>query len=308
MQQKIKIGSRNSPLALWQTHYIAALLNANGWQTELVTMETKGDKVLNASFSEIGTKGLFTEELEEQLKTGQIDIAVHSAKDMQTELGAGLDIIAFTEREESNDVLVSFDANFSLDATAVVGTSSTRRKAMLKHYFPHITTTEARGNLQTRMKKMEEGKCQAMILAYAGMHRMNYDKFIIQKLPLDVFTPAVGQGSLAIESSHNVPEEKRKAIRQIINHTSTEYCLLTERSFLRTLQGGCSIPVFGLANLEGNTITISGGVISLDGKDLVRETLKGEKEQAEQIGKQLAEKILQLGGDKILADINNTKK
>jgi len=304
MEQKIKIGSRSSPLALWQTHYIAGLLNENGWKTELITMETKGDKVLNAPFAAIGTKGLFTEELEERLKTGEIDIAVHSAKDMQSELGEELDIIAFTERELSNDVLVSFDKSFSLSNDgALVGTSSTRRKALLKHYFPNIYTTEARGNLQTRMRKMEEGKYEAMILAYAGVHRMDYNNFIVQKLPLDVFTPAVGQGSIAIESSLNVPEEKRKTIRQIINHVDTEYCLLTERSFLRTLQGGCSIPVFGLANLEGDTITITGGVISLDGKQLIRESLTGKKEEAEQLGKQLAEKVLNLGADKILAEL-----
>ena len=309
MQQKIKIGSRSSLLALWQTNYIAGLLKANGWETEIITMETKGDKVLTAPFAEIGTKGLFTEELEEQLKTGQIDIAVHSAKDMQTELGEGLDIIAYTEREESNDVLVSLDKNFSLENTkGIVGTSSTRRKALLKHYFPGITTAEARGNLQTRMKKMEDGNYQAMILAYAGMHRMNYNEFIVQKLPLDIFTPAVGQGSIAIESSLNVPDEKRKAIRQITNHAHTEYCLLTERSFLRTLQGGCSIPVFGLATLERDTISMTGGVISLDGKDLIREHIKGNKAQAEGLGRQLAEQLLQLGGDKILADINKIKQ
>jgi len=304
MSHKIRIGSRSSLLALWQTNYIADLLKANGWETEIITMETKGDKVLTAPFAEIGTKGLFTEELEEQLKTGQIDIAVHSAKDMQTDLGEDLDIIAYTEREESNDVLVSFDKNFTLEkADGIVGTSSTRRKAILRHYFPNVATTEARGNLQTRIKKMEEGKYKAMILAYAGMHRMNYNEYIVQKLPLDIFTPAVGQGSIAIESSHKVAEEKRKAIRQITNHPHTEYCLLTERSFLRTLQGGCSIPVFGLATLKGDTVSMTGGVISLDGTNMIRESIKGSKEQAEQLGRQLAEQILQLGGDKILADI-----
>src|SRR4051812_14660441 len=169
MSETIKIGTRGSKLALWQTHYIAKILNDGGLKTEIIAIETKGDKNLGSTFAEIGTKGLFTEELEDQLRSRDIDIAVHSAKDMQSEMGEGLSIIAFTEREEANDVLVSFDKNASLtNPDLLVGTSSTRRRAALKHFYPHINVTDARGNLQTRMRKMEEGKYGAMILAYAG--------------------------------------------------------------------------------------------------------------------------------------------
>jgi hydroxymethylbilane synthase len=308
MSELVRIGSRGSKLAMWQTHYIADLLNKGGLRTEIIAMETKGDKILNAPFAEIGTKGLFTEELEEKLKNGEIDIAVHSAKDMQTDLSGGLEIISYTKREEANDVLVSFDKSFSLENNndgLLVGTSSTRRRATLLHYYPHIKVTEARGNLQTRMKKMEDGKFQAMILAYAGVHRMDYDQFIVAKLPLNIFTPAVGQGSIAIESSKVVSKEKRDLIRKLTNDAETEYCLLTERAFLKTLQGGCSIPIFALANLEGDNIIMDGGIISLDGKDMIRERIVAKKENAVESGMQLAERIFGLGGDKILKEIKN---
>jgi hydroxymethylbilane synthase len=308
MSEVIRIGSRGSKLALWQTHHIADLLHKGGLKTEIVTMETKGDKILSAPFAEIGTKGLFTEELEDKLKAGEIDIAVHSAKDMQSELGEGLELISYTKREDANDVVVSFDPKFSLsnkNAQVLVGTSSTRRRAILKHYYPHIEVTEARGNLQTRMKKMEEGKFQAMILAYAGVHRMNYNDFIVEKLPLTIFTPAVGQGSIAIESSSFVSKTKRDLIRKLTNDIETEYCLLAERAFLRRLQGGCSIPVFALAKLKGDVVEMEGGIISLDGKQMIREYMTGKKENADQIGVELAKKIEKLGGDKILMEIKN---
>lgn len=304
----IRIGSRGSKLALWQTYHIASLLEKGGFRTEVITMDTKGDKILNAPFAEIGTKGLFTEELEEKLMAGEIDIAVHSAKDMQTDLQQGLELIAFSHREEPNDVLVSFDKNFSLKDSSeeiIVGTSSTRRRAILAHYYPHVKAVEARGNLQTRFRKMEEGKYKAMILAYAGVHRMNYNEFIVQKLPLDIFTPAVGQGSIAIESSVNIPQAKRDKIRSLINDPDTEFCLLAERTFLRTLQGGCSVPIFALARIEGGQLEITGGVMSLDGKEMIREQVAGNKADSIKHGTTLAAKVIEKGGDKILSEIKS---
>lgn len=306
MSDVIRIGSRSSKLALWQTYHVASLLQKGGFRTEVITMETKGDKILHTSFAEIGTKGLFTEELEDKLKTGELDIAVHSAKDMQTEMAGGLELIAFSKREDPNDVLVSFDKNIRLDdlsAELVVGTSSTRRRAILAHYYPHLKVTEARGNLQTRFRKMEEGKYKAMILAYAGVHRMDYDEFMVQKLPLDIFTPAVGQGSITIESSANVPKEKRDRIRALINDPETESCILAERTFLRTLQGGCSVPIFALGNISGNELTLTGGVISLDGKVMIRETVSGTPADSEHCGMELARKVIARGGDKVLSQI-----
>lgn len=286
------------------------LLKNTGLDTEIVIIETKGDKILTASFTEIGTKGLFTEELEIQLKDKTIDIAVHSAKDMQSHLPDDLEIIAFSEREMPFDALISLDKNYSLSAAGkkVIGTSSTRRRAILNHYYSDLELKEARGNLQTRFKKLEEGQFEAMILAYAGVHRMGLDQFIVQKLPLDIFTPAVGQGSIAIESAKNLAPEKREAIRNAINDPETETCLLAERAFLNRLEGGCSIPAFGLAMINCGKIIMSGGIISLDGKEMVREQVEVDPNSPFDSGFGLAEKVLQSGGERILAEIRKVRK
>lgn len=304
----IRIGTRGSKLALWQSHHIQALLLKGNIASELVIIETKGDQILDRSLAKIGSKGVFTQELEDQLRDGSIDVAVHSAKDLQSELAEDLEILAFTEREVTNDVLVSLNPQLSLKSGAsfVVGTSSTRRIATLKHFYPHIRTVNMRGNLQTRMRKMEEGACDALLLAYAGVHRMEYGDKIAERLSLQEFTPAVGQGSIAIESARNLAEEKKQAIRQLTNHAGTERCLLAERAYLRRLQGGCSIPIFALATLQTDELMISGGLISLDGQQLLKETLWAPAAEAEKLGFALAEKIIHLGGDRILAEIRKT--
>ncbi len=308
--QTIRIGTRGSALALWQAHHIAALLTKGGLLPQIVTIETKGDKILNKSLAKIGSKGVFTAELEDGLRDGSIDIAVHSAKDMQSQLPEDLEIIAFTQREVTNDVLISFNKTLSLDDQHpwVVGTSSTRRVAMLKYYYPHIKTVDMRGNLQTRMKKLEDGQCEAIILAFAGVHRMDYDKHIVSQLPLDKFTPAVGQGSVAVESSVTLDAEKRSIIRKLCNHSETEYPLLAERAYLNKLQGGCSIPVFALATLHNDIVSITGGIISLDGKQMVKKTLQSPAEEAVALGQRLSEEVLGAGGDTILKEIRNTLK
>src|SRR5690554_4482100 len=174
--KRIRIGTRGSKLALYQANHVAGLLKLKGLDTEIVPIETLGDKILDVSISKIGSKGVFTEEIEEQLRAGHIDIGVHSAKDMPSELPDGFELVAFTERELVNDVLVSLDKNITLDTNPlVVGTSSNRRLATLKRFYPHVKTVAMRGNLQTRVAKMEAGQCQALLLAYAGVHRMGYD-------------------------------------------------------------------------------------------------------------------------------------
>ncbi|MEQ9101342.1 MAG: hydroxymethylbilane synthase [Imperialibacter sp.] len=304
--EKIKIGTRGSLLAMWQAEYIAGLLNKEGLATELVTIETKGDKVLDVSIAKIGSKGVFTEELEEQLASGSVHIAVHSAKDMQSSLPRGFEIIAFTERERVNDVLVSHKNGISLEdreTPIVVGTSSTRRVAVLKHYFPHIKTVEVRGNLQTRFRKMEEGHCDALLLAYAGVHRMGLADKIAQVLDTDLFVPAVGQGSVAVEASASLDPMIKKAIADAVNHQNTAARLIAERAFLETLEGGCSIPVFGLATLHEDRLKIKGGIISLNGKRIVQDGITGKVADARALGKKLAERLLDKGGDAILKEI-----
>ncbi len=301
---KIRIGTRSSKLALWQAEHIAGLLSQNGAEVELITMETKGDKVLDKTLSKIGSKGVFTEELEEMLENGMIDIAVHSAKDLQSSLNEGLEIIAFTEREKACDVLVSFDPNLDLsDKSITIGTSYTRRIAMLKHFYRDISITDARGNLQTRFRKMEEKQYDAMLLAYAGVHRMEYDNYIVQQLPIDTFTPAVGQGSIAVEARSSLDKEKRGFIRKLTNHTPTEQVLLAERAYLKKLEGGCSIPIFANATIEGDTLIINGGIIALDGSAIIRKKVTGTAKEPQSLGIRLAKAVYDDGGKELLEEI-----
>lgn len=300
--KKIRIGSRKSPLALWQAEFIKKQLEDAGLPCVLELMETKGDKVQKVSISKIGSKGVFTEELEEKLESGEIDIAVHSAKDMASRLNPGFELIAFTEREKANDVLVS-DRNVSLKDSIVVGTSSTRRVSTLKHFYPHIQIVDMRGNLQTRIQKMRNGDCDALLLAFAGVHRMGFGDMIRQDLSLSEFTPAVGQGSLAIESHERLDADLKNRIRSVLNHEKTERLLIAERTYLKELEGGCSIPVYALCTYAGQVLNLTGGIISLDGKVRIVRTVEGT-EPAE-LGIRLSKEVLENGGKEILAEIKN---
>ena len=304
----IRIGTRNSKLALWQADLISNELNRAGVETELVPMETKGDKIQNVSIAKIGSKGVFTEELESKLLSGEVDIAVHSAKDLQSDLGPKFQIIAFTERELANDVLVSHKPELELvdDSDLTIGTSSTRRIAMLKRYYPKVQIVDMRGNLQTRISKMAEGRCDAMILAYAGIHRMNQDSLIREKLDITKFTPAVGQGTIAVEATTSLNPKKTALVRQFINHEPTESTLIAERTFLKVLEGGCSIPVYGNASLASSNIEMTGGIISLDGAKEVRISERMPESKPEILGEVIADKLLSQGGAKILQEIRNS--
>ena len=302
----INIGSRKSKLTMWQTNTVAGMLKKSGMETNISSMETKGDKILDVSIAKIGSKGVFTEELEDQLSNETTDIAVHSAKDMQSILPAGFELIAFTDREKSNDVLVSRNKDIDLNnsgKTIRIGTSSVRRIALLKHFYPHVETVEMRGNLQTRIKKMDAGDCDALMLAYAGVKRMEYEDMIVKIFSEDDFIPPVGQGCIAIEAAISMDSEKRAKVRACLNNPDSESCLLAERAYLRTMEGGCSIPAFGLAVLDGNDLILRGGLASLDGKTVLIRTEKGPREQADAIGERLGNYILENGGKEILADI-----
>ena len=299
---KFRIGTRGSKLALWQAEWVKGELEAHGHECDLVTIETKGDKILDVSISKIGSKGVFTEEIEDQLLRGSIDLAVHSAKDMPSRLMEGFELIAFSEREKENDVLVS-EQEINFSSKIRIGTSSTRRVAFLRHYYPHVDIVPVRGNLQTRIRKMKEGHCDALLLAYAGVHRMGYQDMIKHTLDLDEFTPAVGQGSMAIEIYKNLEAEKKAEVTRIINHDPTHTRLKAERAFLRTLEGGCSIPVFALAELNENQVKLSGGLVSLDGKEMINDVFEGPAENAEELGINLGKSILERGGSELLRKI-----
>lgn len=302
----IRIGTRKSKLAMWQTETVAGYLNAAGMQTTINSMETIGDKVLDTSIAKIGSKGVFTVELEEQLASGMTDIAVHSAKDMQSILPDGFELIAFTEREKVNDVLVSKGKDVDItnsDKPLVIGTSSVRRRAFLHHYFPHVKIVEMRGNLQTRIMKMERGDCDALMLAYAGVKRMGYDDLIVYEFDTTQFVPPVGQGCIAIEAASALESEKRAEVKSCLNNEVSERCLLAERAFLRKLEGGCSIPAFGYATLEGDQLTLTAGLASLAGENILRTTEKGHVAAAEELGEKVGEYILAHGGKEMLEEI-----
>jgi hydroxymethylbilane synthase len=305
MDKIIRIGTRASKLAMWQAEHVASLIQPSGYRTEIFPMETKGDKILNVSIAKIGSKGVFTEEIEEKLLDGSIDIAVHSAKDLSSDVHDELELLAFTERELVNDVVLSFkkDLELSRSQHIRVGTSSTRRVAFLKHFYPHVEAVSIRGNLQTRIAKLEAGDCDALLLAYAGVHRMGYDDLIIEKIETSYFVPPVGQGSIAIECHKKLDYRKKEIIERWVNHAPTEDCIRAERAFLRTLQGGCSIPSFGYAHWEENLITLKAGIISLDGRQVVKVKKTGSPADLRELGEAVGQEVLRTGGAEILKEI-----
>ncbi|MHA8053333.1 hydroxymethylbilane synthase [Aquirufa sp. OSTEICH-129A] len=301
--QHIRIGTRNSALALWQANHIGHLLEKVGFSYELRAISTIGDQVLDRSLSKIGSKGVFTEELETMLREGEIDIAQHSAKDLPSHLPEDLELIAFTEREAAHDVVLSLDASLQLQSPKKlrIGTSSTRRRAFLQHFYPQHELVEMRGNLQTRLEKLKQGTCDAMLLAYAGVHRMDMGAYITEHLSIGQFVPAVGQGSVAIQCSIHLDPSLKEQIRLACNHTTTETCLLAERSLLYQLEGGCSVPVYGHAIATGENIALTAGVLSLNGQEKLEFTQIGTNPQI--LGEQLAGDLVNSGARKILQAI-----
>ncbi len=304
MNKVIRIGTRGSKLALWQAEYVADMINPSGYTTEIITIDTKGDKILDVAISKIGSKGVFTDEIEAKLLDGSIDIAIHSAKDLASELPEELELIAFTEREVVNDVVVSSLKNIDLTHDKIkIGTSATRRVAFLRHFYPQIETVPIRGNLQTRIRKLHAGECDALLLAYAGVHRMGYHDLIAEKIETSYFVPAVGQGSVAIECHKKLSFDKKEIIQRWVNHPTTEICIRSERAFLRKLQGGCSIPSFGYAYYDGDLITLKAGIISLDGQQVVKVKRSASPQEAKELGEAVANEVLQKGGKEILIEI-----
>jgi hydroxymethylbilane synthase len=299
----IRIGTRGSKLALWQAEYVASLIKPSGYTTEIIPIETRGDKILDVSIAKIGSKGVFTEEIEAKLLDGSIDIAVHSAKDLSSDIPEELELVAFTERELVNDVVVS-DKKINITSdTLKIGTSSTRRVAFLKHFYPNAEAVSIRGNLQTRIAKMKAGECDALLLAYAGVHRMGYDNMIVDKIETSYFVPAVGQGTIAIECHKKLDFKKKEVIVNWVNHPATEVCIHAERAFLKTLHGGCSIPAFGYAHIEGDSISLKAGIISLDGQRVIKVKRSSSFENVKELGEMVANEVLNIGGEQILKEI-----
>lgn len=310
----ITIGTRSSKLALWQANHVKAELHKfyPALEVNLKEIKTKGDCIRDVALSKIGRKGLFTKEIEEELLKCEIDIAVHSLKDLPTKLPKGLKIGAVLKREDPHDVLITRrEAEKSpfknLPRDTRIGTSSLRRIAQLKAIKDDLEYLDLRGNLDTRIKKLDKGLYDAVVLAYAGVKRLGFEERISEHFDPKVVIPAVGQGSMAIEIREN-DEEIEKLISKL-NDEETFLCSMCERSFLETLQGGCQVPIGAYSEIKGGEITFHGIIASLDGKCIVKnqiiEKLNGDDivQSCKDTGKKLAEKLLQNGGDKILMEI-----
>lgn len=304
----IRIASRKSQLAMVQTHWVKAELEKHFPDVtfEIETMSTQGDKILDVALSKIGDKGLFTKELEVGLINQTADFAVHSLKDLPTKLPEGLMLGCVTEREDPADALVVHE-NFksytleTLPAGTVIGTSSLRRLAQLRHHFPHLEFKDVRGNLNTRLQKLDSGEYDALILAVAGLQRLKMGDRVHQAISADYSLHAVGQGALGIECREG--DTATLAVIQAIADTDTTQRTLAERAFLRELEGGCQVPIGVNTAIANNTLTLVGMVASLDGQRLIKDSVQGEPANAEALGQELAQKLRDQGATAILAEI-----
>jgi hydroxymethylbilane synthase len=304
----IRIGSRKSQLALVQTYWVQEQLQKHfpERQFEVETMSTQGDKILDVALAKIGDKGLFTKELEVGMLEESIDLAVHSLKDLPTKLPDGLVLGCVTERVNPADALVvnAQHQDKQLDTLpegAIIGTSSLRRLAQLRHYYPHLTFKDVRGNVNTRLAKLDAGEYDGIILAVAGLQRLGMGDRIHQVIPSDISLHAVGQGALGIECRAN-DAEVLEILKVLEDIPSRDRCL-AERAFLRELEGGCQVPIGVNTQLENDVLTLTGLVASLDGQKLLKDSISGSAQQAEQLGEDLAKKLRKEGAGEILAAI-----
>ncbi len=301
----IIIGTRSSKLALWQADYVMDCLQKKypELHVEKKLMTTKGDKILDAPLAKIGGKGLFTKELEQDMLAGGIDIAVHSLKDMPTEVPDGLIITAITKRYDPGDAFVSNKVKSlaELPQGAVVGTSSLRRKAQLLHARPDLVVKDLRGNVNTRLRKLDAGEYDAAILAVAGLRRLGFGGRITEVLPKSMILPAVGQGALAIEAREDDAETRE--LVAFLNDEATVACAKAERAFLARVEGGCQVPVGVYATPEDSGLHVEAVIASLDGKRLYRDHVSGQVKDAEPLGTELADKLLDMGGIDIMHEI-----
>ncbi|BBB90255.1 MAG TPA: hydroxymethylbilane synthase [Methylomusa anaerophila] len=303
-KKKLVIGTRGSKLALWQARHVADCLRECCPEVviELKNMVTTGDKILDVPLAKIGGKGLFTKELENAMLSGGIDLAVHSLKDMPTELPAGLILAAITERVDPGDALISprYKTLANLPAGARVGTSSLRRKAQLLKKRPDLTIIDLRGNLDTRLRKLTTENLDAIVLAVAGLNRLGWSEQITEILSMDDCLPAVGQGALAIEARKD--DQETMAMLEFLNHPPTRLAVAAERAFLKEVEGGCQVPigVYGIVLPSGNEVRLKAVILSLDGKEGVADSITGPSREAAALGCTLARRMLAAGGREIL--------
>ena len=301
IMRKLTVGTRGSRLALCQTDWVVGELRSLDPDlcVEVRVIKTEGDKILDVPLARIGDKGLFVKELEAALLSGEIDFAVHSAKDLPTATPDGLCIAAIPERVDPSDVLISSGLGLvDLPPGAKIGSSSLRRRAQLHNFRADFEICDLRGNLDTRLRKLEAGEFDAIVLAYAGLHRMGWADRVTEKIPTEICLPAVGQGALAIEAREG---SEVVGILQRLDDAQTRAAVLAERSLMRALEGGCQVPIGALGTVEDGTITLQGVVASLDGRSLVMGDASGD--DPESVGQKLAQVLLAGGAEKILEKI-----
>lgn len=302
MKKTLKIATRQSPLALWQAEYIRDRLEQlhPQLQVELVTFVTQGDKILDTPLAKIGGKGLFVKELEAALMDGRADLAVHSMKDVPMQLPEGLELAVICEREDPFDAFVSnnYEKFEDLPQGAKLGTSSLRRKSQILKQRPDLEVIDLRGNVGTRLSKLDAGQYDAIILASAGLKRLGLSERIRHSLTAEVSLPAVGQGALGLECRSN--DQEILDLIMPLMHAETNACVRAERAFNAYLEGGCQVPIAGFATLDNQTLSLEGRVGSADGQTLLRSNVQGAPEDAEKLGVQLAQNLLQQGAGELL--------
>jgi hydroxymethylbilane synthase len=302
---RLVIGTRGSALALWQARHVRdRLITADpSLEVELSVIKTKGDKILDVPLAKVGGKGLFVKEIEEALLRRDVDLAVHSMKDVPAEIGPGLVIAAVTSREDPHDVLVTRDPGvglMSLPRGARVGTSSLRRTCQLHAQRPDLVMFPLRGNVDTRLAKLDAGEAEALVLAAAGLVRLGHEARITERLPFSISLPAIGQGVLALETREG-DRDVRARVRACLHDPVSDACVLAERAFLARLGGGCQTPIAAHAVLADATLTLEGLVGDPSGQEILRDRALGPAAQAAALGHALAETLLARGADAILA-------
>jgi hydroxymethylbilane synthase len=305
LRKEIRIGTRASALALWQAEWVKAELEKKypGMAVSLTKIKTTGDKILDVPLAQVGGKGLFVKEIEEAMLEGEIDIAVHSMKDVPTFFPDGLHLSCITKREDPRDALLTRNnVTFNnLPKGAKVGTSSLRRQAQLMNVRPDFVIQQLRGNVDTRLRKLKEGQFDAIILAAAGVKRLGLAANVSDYIDPEISLPAIGQGALGIEC--RVDDRELNDLIAFFNHADTRTCVTGERALLRRLEGGCQVPIACYGQIKGGALHLTGLVGSVDGKRIIKDALEGAPEKAEKLGVTLAEKLLSRGADVILREV-----
>jgi hydroxymethylbilane synthase len=298
---KLRIGSRGSQLALWQANHVAALLRDQGHTVEIEVIKTTGDKITSVALAKVGTKGMFTKEIEDALHENRVDLAVHSLKDVPTELAPEFELAAIMKREDPRDAFISvkFSSLEELPQGAKVGTSSLRRQCQLKAVRPDLEVFPLRGNVDTRLRKLESGEYAAIILAAAGVHRLGLDQHVRSRISADVMCPAVGQGALAIEIRRG--DQQTKMLLAFLNDADTQAAIDCERALLGSMGGGCQVPIGAYAEKRAGGLFLRAMVGRPDGSEILREKAGGT--DGVKLGRDTAQTLLMRGGDKILNEV-----